>query len=164
VTSQHGALRNFVSESNRIEGITRPPTADEVAAHSAFLALRRPTTDRLCAFVEAVAQAPLRERIGMDVRVGSHVPPRGSPHMRAQVDRLLHVVTNRAWGTPYEIHVRFELLHPFMDGNGRSGRVLWAWCMRRDGQDPLALPFLHRFYYQALDAARRAPDSEGRAA
>ena len=48
-----------------------------------------------------------------------------------------------------ETHVRYELLHPFLDGNGRSGRALWLWLM---GQAPLG--FLHTFYYQTLSAAR----------
>jgi len=41
-----------------------------------------------------------------------------------------------------------------MDGNGRSGRAIWAWQMLGDEQDPFAIPFLHRFYYQTLDASR----------
>ena len=52
---------------------------------------------------------------------------------------------------PWVFHVQYERLHPFTDGNGRSGRALWAWQMmrRREG---LALGFLHRFYYQTLVA------------
>lgn len=57
--------------------------------------------------------------------------------------------------TPMRAHVEYETLHPFMDGNGRSGRVLWAWQMRRDGRDPLQLGFLHAFYYQALNGLQR---------
>jgi len=41
-----------------------------------------------------------------------------------------------------------------MDGNGRTGRAIWAWQMQRLGRDPFALPFLHRFYYQTLEAIR----------
>jgi hypothetical protein len=40
---------------------------------------------------------------------------------------------------------------PTTDGNGRSGRALWLWCMR--GRAPLG--FLHQFYYQTLGAAER---------
>jgi hypothetical protein len=44
---------------------------------------------------------------------------------------------------PYPAHIRYEKLHPFMDGNGRSGRAIWALMMR--GRDPFSLPFLHRW-------------------
>lgn len=54
---------------------------------------------------------------------------------------------------PWKMHVAFEKLHPFMDGNGRTGRALWAWHMKQLGLDPFALSFLHRFYYQTLAAA-----------
>ena len=59
------------------------------------------------------------------------------------------------YDNPWKMHVDFETLHPFMDGNGRTGRALWAWHMRRLDLDPFALSFLHRFYYQTLSSVRR---------
>ena len=57
--------------------------------------------------------------------------------------------TEGAWQT----HNDYENLHPFTDGNGRSGRMLWAWQMRND-DDAMARGFLHTFYYQTLSACR----------
>ena len=55
--------------------------------------------------------------------------------------------------TPFGIHLRYETLHPFMDGNGRSGRILWAWQMLHHDIAPgIRLGFLHAFYYQTLAA------------
>jgi hypothetical protein len=147
-------LLDFIRESNRIEGILRPPLPDEVVAHEVFLAQRGIEIRHVEAFVDVVANARLRDKRGMDVYVGNHTPPAGGPFIRDALTALLADVQT-CDPTPFETHVRYETLHPFMDGNGRSGRVLWAWQMRRDGHDPFALPFLHRFYYQALDGARR---------
>lgn len=149
----HAALTEFVRESNRIEGITRPPTPAEIKAHKAFLAEREASVGALERFVTGVAARPLRDTAGMDVRVGSHFPPPGGPAIRSELTALVTAI-NACDLTPFAAHIAYETLHPFMDGNGRSGRVLWAWQMRRDGLDPFALPFLHRFYYQTLDAKR----------
>jgi hypothetical protein len=152
VSEKATAMERFVRESNRIEGILREPLQREIDAHAAFLALRMVTLADLEAFVADIAGVPLRRVVGQDVRVGGHVPPPGGPVIERELNYLLRdVATGRS---PYEVHVDYELLHPFMDGNGRSGRVLWAWQMRDQGQDPFSLPFLHRFYYQTLDAAR----------
>jgi Fic family protein len=54
---------------------------------------------------------------------------------------------------PWVMHVEFEKLHPFMDGNGRTGRAIWVWHMLRCGRKPFEISFLHRFYYQTLAAS-----------
>lgn len=149
-------LENFVKESNRIEGITRDPTWQEVDAHKQFLALDTVMIQDLQRFV-GVCQpgAKLRDETGMNVRVGNHVPPDGG----LEILNLLAPILSVAVGgrnrldrrEAHSVHMLYENLHPFMDCNGRSGRVLWLWMMR--GEAPLG--FLHHFYYQTLSANGR---------
>ena len=146
-------LVEFVLESNRIEGIDRA-TDYEMDAHAVLLSMPRLTVETIEGFVRDTAAAPLRDRLGMDVRVGDHVPPPGGPEVRERPGDFLEGLNALTNYTPYSAHVWYEQLHPFMDGNGRSGRAIWAWYMRKLGYNPFSLPFLHRFYYQALDASR----------
>lgn len=139
----------FVCESNRIEGIQRPPLASELEAHGILLKLNQITVTDMEWFVRVVANAGLRRDPGMDVHVGNNKPIPGGPNVVTQLMGLLEFV-RVGMDTPYRAHHRYETLHPFMDGNGRSGRALWAWQMLRDGEDPFALPFLHTWYYQSL--------------
>ena len=147
------ALKRFVAESNRIEGITRRPTEAEVAAHETLLALDEITIADLEAFVGVVAPGkPLRRLPGMDVRVGRYIAPPGGPQIEEQLGMLLASARAR---NAHQVHISYEKLHPFMDGNGRSGRAIWLWMMFRGWDDPYALQrgFLHSFYYQTLAAA-----------
>ena len=86
--------------------------------------------------------AILRDKEGYNVRVGSYYPPKGGPQIRVNLDRLLNASLELG---PYKTHIEYEKLHPFTDGNGRSGRALWAWQMRY-----FPLGFLHHWYYQSL--------------
>ena len=141
-------LDRFVAESNRIEGIHREPLAAEIRAHAAFIDLLRPSVSYLEVFVTAVQPgAVLRDKAGLDVRVGSHIAPAGGPFIRNELEFLLSGSRD-----PYEAHLAYEHLHPFTDGNGRSGRVLWLWQMMRcqDCAQAQSLGFLHTFYYQTL--------------
>lgn len=145
------ALSQFVRDSNQIEGIHRDPKAFEIEAHQRLLVCDYLSLKSVEDFVFAICGKRLRREVGMNVRVGPHVPPPGGPEIETELSELLTEINGRDL-TPYEAHIHYETLHPFMDGNGRSGRAIWNWQMQREGLDPYVLPFLHRFYYQTLDA------------
>lgn len=140
-------LEDFVTESNRIEGIHRPPTVDEVDATEVWLNELFPEVDHLERLVSVYAPGHrLRDKQGMNVRVGNYIAPAGGPAIRTELAALIQRALRDRLLTPWEAHVEYEKLHPFTDGNGRSGRALWLWMM----PDGAPLGFLHHFYYQTL--------------
>lgn len=144
-------IRAFVEESNRIEGLYRVLDV-EMAAHEEFLALKRVEVEDLERFVAKVQPyARLRDQKGSDVRVGQHIAPAGGPDIRPTLQGVLGMQD------PYLQHLAYQELHPFTDGNGRSGRVLWLWTMNGGAR----LGFLHHFYYQTLGRYASRPTSSG---
>lgn len=101
----------------------------------------------------------------MNVQVGKHLPP---PHedVSPQMFELLEW-----WNTDSLklspilssaiLHYRFEDIHPFADGNGRTGRALALWDLYRRGFDAHYLFSVDEYYwedrpayYQALSQVR----------
>jgi hypothetical protein len=99
-------------------------------------------------FVRVVQpDAMLRIHVGLDVIVGRYRPPRGGHQIGEELARILTTVKRGA--SEQEVflaHHRYENLHPFTDGNGRSGRAIWLWMMGR--VSPRI--FLHEWFYQSL--------------
>lgn len=95
-------------------------------------------------------------------------PPDRLPECLDAFERFLHDDSLPTVFKAALAHVQFETVHPFLDGNGRLGRLLIALMLCNDGvlREPslyLSLYFKsHRArYYQLLDAVRTEGDWEG---
>ena len=63
------------------------------------------------------------------------------------VERKEHIVTKLA-----RFHIEFEGIHPFIDGNGRTGRLLVNFELMKKGYPPIDIKFADRVsYYNAFD-------------
>lgn len=103
------------------------------------------------------------------VRVGELVPPRPGDVSGLMFELLTWWNERSRELSPVLsaaiVHHRFESIHPFADGNGRTGRALALWELYRRGFDTHHIFSVDEYYwedrpryYAALDAARREGD------
>lgn len=97
-------------------------------------------------------------------------PPDQVPGLLADLERFIH---DPAPALPplvrvALVHVQFETIHPFLDGNGRIGRLLIAALLEQWGLLPEPLVYLSGYlklhqaeYYRRLSAVRTEGDWEG---
>ena len=97
-------------------------------------------------------------------------PPDRVPELLAALERFIHGVDAKL--PPLVrialVHVQFETIHPFLDGNGRIGRLLIAALLEQWGLLPEPLVYLSSYlkqhqveYYRRLSAVRTDGDWEG---
>jgi Fic family protein len=98
-------------------------------------------------------------------------PPEQVPRLLADLERFIHddaVQTLPPLVRTALIHVQFETIHPFLDGNGRIGRLLIAALVEHWGLLPEPLMYLSGYlkqhqseYYRRLSMVRTDGDWEG---
>ena len=98
-------------------------------------------------------------------------PPERVPVLLADLERFIH--DDEAQPLPplvktALIHVQFETIHPFLDGNGRMGRLLIAALLEHWGLLPEPLMYMSGYlkqhqkeYYRRLSNVRTEGDWEG---
>lgn len=139
-------IEDIVTESNAIEGIFRKPTDEEIEATFNFLELEEIRIEDVENLANVFANAPLRDKPDMNVRVGTYFPPVGGPKIREELTRILERVNKEPDKNSFQNHRDYQSLHPFMDGNGRTGRAIWWWQNKN-----CRLSFLQAFYYLSLN-------------
>ncbi len=88
------------------------------------------------------------------VRVGSHI----APAPKEVIERLEKMLSQYNASSHENIikriarlHLTFEYIHPFIDGNGRIGRVINNYLLIREGFVPINIKFIDRQkYYKAF--------------
>ncbi|PCI25100.1 cell filamentation protein Fic [Candidatus Peregrinibacteria bacterium] len=89
------------------------------------------------------------------VRVSNHIAP-DPKHIPSMIESLLiqylsthheNIVKRIAL-----FHLTFEHIHPFVDGNGRIGRIINNYLLIREGFVPINIKFIDRkLYYEAFN-------------
>lgn len=155
-------IRKYIEESNAIEDIFDPAEIDQsMIAWNYLLTLKTISHYDICRIQKIITinQSNLqphqrgyyRSFSKTNVIVGDHTPPDYS-----EVDNLMeNWLQDLPKMSPLLSHLRFEYIHPFVDGNGRVGRMLYWYFCNLIGKKPILFRHDKKKKYYALFNPKR---------
>lgn len=142
---------DWVRESNLIENVD-DPLEDERGRKVFNKLIRKNISVTTIKWLHKSLMVKLNREIGgkfrrCNVQVGGYVAPHWIEVPDLMAEWVLH------WSsaaTPEDIkraHVAFESIHPFEDGNGRTGRMIMNWQRNKAWLIPLCIKASERHVY-----------------
>lgn len=120
--------------------------------------VRTPLSERLIKDIARAINKNVSEiggyrTVSVLIRGAEHIPPK--PNQVNQLMMQLVYERNRdtladAFEREARFHIRFERIHPFEDGNGRTGRILVNRGLLEEGRAPVVVPFERRAEYLSM--------------
>lgn len=141
-------MREHIHQSNLIESVTDPREVTQSLRAWQYLARQPEITEDVVLKTHYLIMERLWHNIAghyrdCNVEVGGRV----CPSWHSVPFRMEEWLLTFQKMTPQEAHVKFEHIHPFRDGNGRTGRMLMWWHEKSLGQEPTLIKFDERFKY-----------------
>lgn len=159
------SMAEHIRQSNLIEGYDDPEFDKQSMKAWKFLA-RQEAIDR--AVVQTLQKTIVESQDDLSpmergqyryaqVWVGDHQPP-NALRIPELMESWLNNMAFYSDHTPKELHVEFEKIHPFVDGNGRTGRMLMWWHELKLGLEPTLIKASERQeYYKWFHANTKLP-------
>lgn len=143
---------SFLQQSNYIEGETSSQALDDAVLAWSYAVGYDEITLHMILSIHGLLMSTLNPRIAgklrdCNVRVGRRVCPDHtlvSGLMNEWVKRHANAKTVEEIVTA---HASFELIHPFEDGNGRTGRIIMNWQLLKKGHNIFVINEEDRFEY-----------------
>lgn len=161
VTTNDALFRHAALDEAQADPATKEALLYRTALYRGYLAIQeRPLSTRtavdICQTIKGIAY-DVRKTPGTALKNRAtgeviYTPPEGEQHLRsllANWERFLHEAIDIDPLVRMAVaHYQFEAIHPFIDGNGRTGRVLNILFLIQENLLPLPTLYLSRYILQ----------------